>query len=111
MDGVAYDAWFSNTKSMSYALLSETTPKARKEHQCIWCGEKILIGEKYRREKSAYDGSMQNHAWHIECDLDCRAENGCGEFELEPGGSERPSARLGFENDTAQAIPRLSDSQ
>ena len=53
---------------MSYTLLEETKPKARKPHRCIWCGERIEVGEIYRREKSIYDGNMQDHKWHIECD-------------------------------------------
>jgi hypothetical protein len=52
---------------MSYALLGETTPVARKDHKCCWCGELILCGEKYLREKSVYDGRMQDHRWHFEC--------------------------------------------
>jgi hypothetical protein len=50
-----------------YALLSENTRKARKEHRCIWCPEKILKGESYLDERSVYDGAMQNHHWHPEC--------------------------------------------
>jgi hypothetical protein len=52
---------------MSYALLSETFPVAKKRHRCIWCGQHIEPGEKYRRERSVYDGSMQDFAWHPEC--------------------------------------------
>lgn len=51
-----------------YRLLEESFPKAKKEHVCVWCGEKIGIGETYRREKSVYDGDMQNFSWHPECD-------------------------------------------
>ena len=75
---------------MSYALLSATTPKARKEHRCIWCGQKILIGETYRHERSVYDGDMQNHKWHLECDkasAEYFAENG---EEFDPYDNERP---------------------
>lgn len=46
---------------MSYTLLSQTEPTARKEHRCIWCGETILVGEKHQHERSIYDGSFQNH--------------------------------------------------
>ena len=52
---------------MSYALMSESTPKARTTHCCIWCGESILKGETYRHERSVYDGHFQNHKWHLEC--------------------------------------------
>lgn len=84
---------------MSYALLSETTPKARKEHRCIWCAETILEGERYRREKSIYDGNMQNHAWHLECSEAAIDEfNEAPEEDFAAGDNERPAARLGFEN-------------
>jgi hypothetical protein len=52
---------------MSYTLLSETLRKARKEHRCIWCPEKINAGEQYQDERSVYDGQMQDHKWHPEC--------------------------------------------
>ena len=82
---------------MDYALLSDTFPKARKEHQCIWCGEKILTGEKYRREISVYCQEIQDQAWHLECVEDCRALNGMEDFEIYPGENERPEERLGFQ--------------
>lgn len=52
---------------MSYQLLSETEPVARKEYHCIWCPEKILKGEKHVHESSKYDGDFQDHRWHLEC--------------------------------------------
>lgn len=52
---------------MSYTLLSESHPVARKKHRCIWCGESIQPGEKYRRERGVFDGNMQDFAWHPEC--------------------------------------------
>jgi hypothetical protein len=51
---------------MSYQLISETTPRARKEYKCIWCGEQILRGEKHTHEVSTFDG-FQDHRWHMEC--------------------------------------------
>ena len=51
---------------MSYNLLSKTTPKAKKQHDCIWCPERIVKGEKYIREISIFD-DFQSHAWHPEC--------------------------------------------
>ena len=52
---------------MSYQLLSETQPAARKEHRCIWCGEQILKSEKHVHECSKWDGEFQDHRWHLEC--------------------------------------------
>lgn len=51
---------------MSYQLIKETFPVARKQHRCIWCGEAILIGEKHRHEISKFD-ELQDHRWHVEC--------------------------------------------
>lgn len=82
---------------MSYTLLSESTPKARKSHRCIWCGEMIIVGETYRRENSVYDGHMHDHAWHLECDGDAKSyfiES--GEEDFSPGEANRPEVRLGF---------------
>lgn len=52
---------------MSYTCLRETTPVARKEHKCIWCGQLIPVGERYHREHSIFDGRFQDHRWHNEC--------------------------------------------
>jgi len=52
---------------MSYHLFSVVTRKARKPHACIWCGQKIIPGEIYSDERSVYDGSIQRHRWHPEC--------------------------------------------
>jgi hypothetical protein len=52
---------------MSYELISETKPKARKEYSCIWCPEKIEAGAEHVHEVSKYDGELQDHRWHPEC--------------------------------------------
>ncbi len=77
---------------MSYQLLNSSTPKARKEHRCEYCGEKILVGETYLREKSVYDGHMQNCAFHPECsEKELKEHAGECEWEREPfEGGERP---------------------
>jgi hypothetical protein len=77
--------------SYGYSLLSESFPVARKTHRCIWCGESIPSGEKYRHERSVYDGSMQDHKWHLECDADFAEglRNG-DDQEFIPYNAERP---------------------
>lgn len=76
-----------------YRLLSETFPVARKQHRCIWCGELILPGEKYRHERSVYDGQMQDHKWHPECAEDQQRDGReTGEWEFIPHSAERPTA-------------------
>lgn len=52
---------------MSYELLSETKPVARKQYRCIWCPENILKGERHIHECSKYEGDFQDHRWHLEC--------------------------------------------
>ena len=84
----------NNNNHMSYSLLSENHPKARKEHQCIWCGQMILKGEKYRRETSIYDGNFQNHKWHLECDAAAKVEFRNGEDEFDPCQNERPDKKI-----------------
>lgn len=79
---------------MSYTLLSQSHPVARKAHTCVWCGQSIAIGEKHRHERSIYDGRFQNQRWHPECDeafkAELRHEGGC-ELEFEPYENERPA--------------------
>ena len=75
---------------MSYTLLSETRPKARKDHRCIWCGQVIPKGSEYVSERSVFDGEMQNHHWHEECLDSARENNDECEWEFEPYGNERP---------------------
>lgn len=75
---------------MSYQLLSETEPVARKEYRCIWCPELILKGEKHVHESSKYDGDFQDHRWHLECK---KAADGffrkCGDGEFMPHACKR----------------------
>jgi hypothetical protein len=49
-------------------LIADEWPVARKEHQCIWCGEPIVIGEKYRRCRLIWEGDPITNKWHKECD-------------------------------------------
>jgi hypothetical protein len=79
---------------MSYTLLSESHPVARKAHKCIWCGQPIAIGEKHRHERSIYEGQFQDQRWHPECDETFKAEichDGGHELEFVPYGNERPA--------------------
>ena len=75
---------------MSYTLLSETYPIARKEHRCIWCGQMIHKGDQYIAERSVFDGDMQNHHWHYECLTDARSGQD-SEWEFMPYSNERPA--------------------
>ena len=90
---------------MSYVLMSESTPKARKQHRCIWCGEAIEVGETYRHEISIFDGNWQNHKWHLECDKDAQEYLKDNGPEFEAYESPRPS----MANAKAQGMSREDD--
>lgn len=52
---------------MSFTELSHATRKARKEHRCEWCGEKIEKGQDYFNYTGIGDGGFQNNKVHLEC--------------------------------------------
>lgn len=84
---------------MSYILLGERDIKAaRKAHKCIWCGQRIEIGQPYTYERSIYEGEPQSHHWHPEClgaMREAMAADGGGEFEFDPWYEERPQVTSG----------------
>lgn len=77
---------------MSYRLFEMKTRKAAKQHRCIWCGQRIAIGESYDDERSVYDGNVQRHRWHPECRTFASDEIfEMGEEEFTPWDNERPA--------------------
>lgn len=48
-------------------ILSRTTPKARKPHNCYWCGQTIDKGEVHEAWSSVDDGRMVTTRCHAEC--------------------------------------------
>lgn len=52
-----------------YQLISRTEPISRKSYKCIWCGQTIDIKTKYIHEISKFDCRLQNHHWHLECEI------------------------------------------
>jgi hypothetical protein len=52
--------------------LSCVKRKARKQHTCIWCGEKIERGEKYIDHRVVNDEAncVDTQHWHLECEED-----------------------------------------
>lgn len=60
------DVSMSVTITTDYQLIRDTFHVARKPHRCIWCGERIIVAEKHRREISKFDG-LQDFRWHLEC--------------------------------------------
>ncbi len=79
---------------MSYTLFEMPKRTARKEHHCIWCNEKIIPGETYLDERSVYDGRIQRHRWHPECnEASEKYFSESGEEEFTAGENERPSKK------------------
>lgn len=78
---------------MSYVLIEQRdVHAARKDHKCIWCGEAILAGTSYIRERSVCNGNPQSFKWHQEC-LEAGNDLACDEgadFEFEPYANDRP---------------------
>lgn len=82
---------------MSYTLIAAETRKARKPHKCIWCGQKIEIGERYTHERCVFEGDAQSNDWHLECEEDMRvAMDGETDFQFDSWAQDRPEKRLGF---------------
>lgn len=62
--------------------ISDEWRKARKPHRCIWCGEPIAIGERYRHWRGKFEGEVQTNDWHKECDDAADAEHLSEGFEV-----------------------------
>jgi hypothetical protein len=75
--------------NMHYTHLSNTTPVARKIYPCVWCNEKILLGEKHVKEVGTYDG-FQSNRWHNECyNAAVKAFKENDDYEFEPHSCKR----------------------
>ena len=76
---------------MSYHNTTVCDVHARKTHRCTWCGEKIQVGEGYKRWTCIGDDGPMATKMHIEC----RAALGRwmkaqpGEYEYDPGAFTR----------------------
>lgn len=53
---------------MNYVELKNRYFLARKEYHCVWCGEKILIKEKYLSRSYLAEGDFYSDKMHIECE-------------------------------------------
>lgn len=54
-------------------FFNQTYPKAKKEHTCDLCNQKIAVGEKYSRFTGKYDGDMLDVKHHLLCERMCKA--------------------------------------
>lgn len=48
-------------------ILKQLTPIAKKAHTCMYCGCKIPVGEKYKRDTLIYDGDLYDWIAHEDC--------------------------------------------
>jgi len=48
-------------------VLETTTPKARKQHKCSYCGQIIKIGETYEQQTNIGDDGLYHWKSHISC--------------------------------------------
>ena len=48
-------------------LIKELHPTARKEHQCMFCGCKIEVGEQYQRSTLKYEDDIYDWVNHEDC--------------------------------------------
>lgn len=52
---------------MSWDFISDSKPKARKRHRCIWCPGYIEKGEVHVVQTGKFDGDFQSNRYHPEC--------------------------------------------
>ena len=91
----------------SYTEIERKVQTARKPHKCIWCGEMVVVGERYEYERCIFEGDPQSNHWHLECaeDLKAAMKNEPGCFEFSPWSAERPTERLGFQLGKSEPTP------
>ncbi|MDE2098651.1 MAG: hypothetical protein KGL39_15460 [Patescibacteria group bacterium] len=76
---------------MSWTCLRESTPAARKDHRCSWCGHPIPKGARYVYSSGIWEGRFVVNKMHPECDVaaaDDFRESGEG---FTPYDNERPN--------------------
>lgn len=79
---------------MCMEVVRDEWPKARKEHVCIWCEEKILVGEKHHRQAGRVYGEFQDNRYHAECWTDASRSFREGDCDFVPGQGTRPRVRV-----------------
>ena len=85
------DHLFIGWNQMSYYVTTAVNVQARKAHRCTWCGEKIHVGERYKRWTCIGDDGPMTNRMHTECYEALRrwAEAQPGEYEYDPGSFTR----------------------
>lgn len=77
------------------ANLATRTTKARKPHQCIWCGGIIGVAELYVKDVGVYAGDFYSNSWHTECLESRKADySKTKEVEFTPYDNGRPTIQV-----------------
>lgn len=66
-----------------------TTPRARKDYRCEWCGDPIPTGEQHVHFVGVWEGEWQNWRMHNECH-EAAADSEEMQDGLSPYEHERP---------------------
>ena len=74
---------------MSAYLDPEHVKSARKSHRCDWCGERIVVGEAYIRQRCFDDGDAGTTRMHVECRAVIVEDTPVGPFEFTPFSNPR----------------------
>ncbi|WAC72099.1 hypothetical protein OU995_21395 [Roseateles sp. SL47] len=72
---------------MSDFFAPMTTHIAKTARTCIWCGERLTVGQPYCRQSGVWDGQFFTSRYHPEC-WDALGEQDDPEFT--PHENERP---------------------
>ena len=75
---------------MSWTTLSESTPVARKDHKCSWCGQTIPRATRYAYSSGIWEGRMVVNKMHPECDEAAAADYRMYGEGFTPYDNERP---------------------
>jgi hypothetical protein len=73
---------------MSFNKLT-VVAKPVKEHSCVWCPEKILIGEQHLRYVGKWEGEFQDWRTHVECEKAMKSSPSYEDGEICGGGHRR----------------------
>lgn len=52
---------------MSYTEIRSNAVTVRKPHACVWCGQRINVGEAAQYRAYVFDGDFQHDWMHPEC--------------------------------------------
>jgi hypothetical protein len=75
---------------MTWTHLSDTTPRARKRHQCCLCGEVIEREEQHVARRGISEGVPITSRMHPECEAATRDWDDETWETVEPGDLDRP---------------------